>query len=174
VGKESAGQRRKEKRTAEQSALRKAGSAKAKRIPRCGQTLGSHPPTSGGDGERVRRATMWQRAAGARREEDGRRAGRAHKVGAQPRLQGGHPEHHARDVGERARAAPQEGPNRRRFAGGRCSADHLINERRNGQTRSHNVMQRFVVSKKLVVSPCNFRGRRGRAQGVWKGGHLGT
>ena len=95
-------------------------------------------------------------------------------VGAQPTLLGGHPDHRARAVGERARAAARGTHLKGCWACGRWSAVHLINIRRNGHNRSHDVMLRFVKSSKIVASPGNLRGCGGRAKAAWNGGHAGT
>jgi len=111
---------------------------------------GSVPPGRGG-----------KRTVG---EQDG-----PQEVGAQPTLQGGHADHRARVVGERARAAPRGTHLKGCWACGRWSAVHLINVRRNGHNRSHNVMLRFVGSSKIVASPGNFRGVEGVPKGPGTG-----
>ena len=147
-----------------------AGCGEARGMQRCRRRLCSHPPTSGGDGARVRRATMWQRAAGARREEDGRRAGRAPGSGRTTNVVGRAPRPpRARSRRASPRGRPRGTQLKGRWAGGRWSAVHLIHVRRNGLNRSHNVMLRFVGSRKLWRARTIFEAVEGVPKGPGTG-----
>ena len=153
---------------------RGAGCGEARGMQRCRQRVNSHPPTSGGDGARVRRATMWQRAAGARRKEDGGRAGRAPGSGSTTNVAGRAPRPpRARSRRESSRGRPRGTQLKGRRAGGRWSAVHLIHVRRNGQKRPHNVMLRFVGIRKLWRARAIFEAVEGVPKGPGTGGHAG-
>jgi len=156
------------------ASLRGAGCEKARGMQRCRQRVNSHPPTSGGDGARVQPATRWQRAAVARREEDGRRAGRVPGNGSTTNAAGRAPRPpRARSRRESSRGRPRGTQLKGRWAGGRWSAVHLIHVRRSGQKRSHNVMLRFVGSRKLWRARAILEAMEGVPKGLGTGGHAG-